>query len=230
MRTRRVGCTALDVTGGFFDRKKGQLPASPDLPGKRHSAGPALPAVMSLLFLLAVLLVLHVMASAADAATPDEQARAAEWRRRVHEPRREGFVLVKVGSVYQPMLRDYRPFKLPDTHMAFAPCTYMLPPERGQQYRKEVPKFVFRLDDGRFSYVRESAASEGDAHYALFDGYFIVDGNAELSEGQSMYLFRYGKDSVRLLDMIGAAPDQDFDFMSRYPGEPAYGRKTAEGE
>jgi len=206
MRTRRGGCTAFEVTGCFF----------------------------SLLFLLAVLLVLPVMACAApaaDSATPDEQARAAaEWRRRVHEPRHEGFVLVKVGSLYEPMLHYYQPFELPHTHLAFAPCTYILPLKKGEKERKKVPKFVFRLDDGRFSYVKEPAASEGDAHYALTNGYFIVDGDGGVSDGRSMYLFTYDKDSVRLLDMVGAAPDQDFDFMSDYPGEPAYGRKTTEGE
>ena len=78
----------------------------------------------------------------------------------------------------------------------------------------------------------EVAASDGDARYALGDGYFIVDGYAfTASHDRSMYLFAYGKDCTRLLDMIGDdfVAKRGFEFVSNYPGKPAYGEEITEG-
>ena len=137
----------------------------------------------------------------------------------------EGFKLKKVGSRYVPVVHwDPLVFRLPGTQMTFASYAYLTPDDEIEE-----PRYGFLLDDGRFYYVHESAASEGDAQYALFNGYFIVDGFAwGASHNRSMYLFRYDMDSVSLLDMIGEA-DFVLDFMSDYPGEPAYGHPLTVG-
>jgi hypothetical protein len=138
---------------------------------------------------------------------------------------REGFEMRRVGSHYEPVVHwDPLVFRLPGTQMTFASYNYLTPHDEMAE-----PRYGFFLDNGRFYYVRESAASEGDAQYALFNGYFIVDGFAwGASHNRSMYLFKYDKDSVKLLDMIGEA-DSFLDFMSDYPGEPAYGHPLTVG-
>jgi len=138
---------------------------------------------------------------------------------------REGFEEKKVGSRYEPVPDDdFLVFRLPGTRMTFATYAYHMPGDD-----MPFPKYGFLFDDGRLFYVDEVGASDGDAHYALSDGYFVVDGFAHDSTGhdRSMYLFRYGKDSVSLLDIIGGefATRYRFEFRSNYPGKPAYGHE-----
>ena len=137
---------------------------------------------------------------------------------------REGFEKKKVGTRDEPVVHyDWSVFRLPGTRMTFAAYDYLTPEED-----IPVPKYGFLFDDGRFFYVDEVDASFGDGQYALVDGYFIVDGFAYgASHNRSMYLFRHDKDSVRLLDMIGDdfVANHGFEFMSDYPGKPAYGHK-----
>ena len=71
--------------------------------------------------------------------------------------------------------------------------------------------FGFLRDDGRFFYVSEAAASDSNLHYALSGNYFVVDGGAGGSGiCRSMYLFKYDKDSMRLLDKIEEPDGGDF--------------------
>ena len=46
-----------------------------------------------------------------------------------------------------------------------------------------------------------------------------------------MYLFKYDKNRVSLLDMIGDefVADHGYEFVSDYPGKPAYGEEVTEG-
>jgi hypothetical protein len=143
-------------------------------------------------------------------------------------PSEEGFKVKKVGSRYEPVV-DFDPsvFRLPGTQMTFAAYTY-LPP--GDDIGA---KYGFLVDDGRLLYVDEVDASLGDAQYALGDGYLIVDGYAFASSGhdRSMYLFKYDKNLVRLLDMIGDkfVAHHGYEFVSDYPGKPPYGEEITEG-
>ena len=187
--------------------------------------------VTKLFLRLSVSLVVCVMAAAStpcvttlnggsDAAVqprPEEPAR----------PKQEGFEMKKVGSRYEPVVHyDTSVFRLPGTQMTFAAYNYLIPDDN-----LPPPKYGFLFDDGRFFYVDEAAASHGDAQYALGDGYFVVDGYAfTSSHDRSMYLFRYGEDWVKLLDMIGDkfAAHNGYEFMSDYPGKPAYGEEITE--
>ncbi len=192
------------------------------------------PPVTKLFLGLSVLLVVYVLACGSfvlGEATADGGACAAERIRRLPErprPTEEGFEVKKVGSHYEPVV-DFDPsvFRLPGTQMTFAEYTYLPPGE------DIGAKYGFLVDDGRLFYVDEIDASGGDAQYALVDGYFVVDGYAFASSGhgRSMYLFKYGKDWVRLLDMIGDgfAADHGYEFVSDYPGKPAYGEVITVG-
>ena len=136
----------------------------------------------------------------------------------------ERFEVKKVGSRDEPVV-DFDPlvFRLPGTRMTFAAYDYLTPDDD-----MPVPKYGFLFDDGRFFYVDEVDASDGDGQYALVDGYFIVDGFAYgASHNRSMYLFRHDKDSVRLLDIIGGRFADRYwcEFTSDYPGKPAYGHE-----
>jgi hypothetical protein len=140
-----------------------------------------------------------------------------------------GFVLQKVGGHWEPEREYYELFRLPGTHMRFGSFRYLIPEDE----EMGAPMFGFLRDDGRFFYVRETAASDSDLHYALSGSYFVVDGGAGGSGVcRSMYLFKYDKDSMRLLDKIEEPDGGDFSplgFGSDYPGKPAYGRELGTG-
>jgi hypothetical protein len=136
----------------------------------------------------------------------------------------KSFQFKKVGTRYEPEVHsDVLVFKLPGTEMTFAAYT-CIPP--GDDIGA---KYGFFLDDGRFFYVDEVDASDGEAQYALAGDYFVVDGYAFAStgHGRTMYLFRHGRDWVDLLDMIGDrfTAHYGFEFKSDYPGKPAYGEE-----
>ncbi len=138
---------------------------------------------------------------------------------------KKGFELQRVGNRYEPVVHYDETFRLPGTRMRFGPFKYFTPEDE----ELAVPKYGFLLDDGRFFYVDEYAASDSDPTYALIGNYFIVDGG--VSDGacicRSMYLFTYDDHSARLIDKIEeqlwrVAPPG---FMSDYPGKPAYGHE-----
>jgi len=140
-----------------------------------------------------------------------------------------GFVLQRVADRWEPVAHNYEAFRLPGTHIRFNVYRYLIPEDE----ELGAPKFGFLRDDGRFFYVDEPAASPGDLQYALSGNYFVVDGGAGGSGiCRSMYLFRYDKDSMKLLDLI-IEPDggafSPLGFMSDYPGKPAYGHELGTG-
>ena len=66
-----------------------------------------------------------------------------------------GFALQKVGSRYEPIAPYHEPFRLPGTNMRFAAYTHFAP---GDDVIG-VPEWGFLLDNGRFFYIDEPAAS-----------------------------------------------------------------------
>ena len=83
--------------------------------------------------------------------------------------------------------------------MRFGSFRYLIPEDE----ELGAPKFGFLRDDGRFFYVSEAAASDSNLHCALSGNYFVVDGGAGgWGICRSMYLFKYDKDSMRLLDKM----------------------------
>jgi len=140
-----------------------------------------------------------------------------------------GFVLQKIGDNWEPERHYHEPFRLPGTHIRFGSFRYLIPEDE----ELGAPKFGFLRDDGRFFYVRETAAPDSNLHYALSGNCFVVDGGAGGSGiCRSMYLFKYDKDSMRLLDKIEEPDGGEFSplgFISSYPGEPSYGHRIGKG-
>jgi hypothetical protein len=134
-----------------------------------------------------------------------------------------GFVLQRVGDRYEPVLHFSKAFRLPGTSLRFGSYDYFTPEDEDLP----VPKFGFLRDDGRFFYVDELVASDGEAQYALMGKYFIVGGCEGNCGSWSLYLFIYGDHSARLLDKIEDPPGfSPPSFALDYPGEPAYGHKV----
>jgi hypothetical protein len=163
--------------------------------------------------------------AASDAAPPSDaaQGKAVELIRP-----KVGFVLQRVGNRYEPVVHYDETFRLPGTHMRFAAYTYLVPDNEivGE------PRYGFLLDDGRFYYLDEPSAPVGNAQYGLIGDYFVVDGSACGASGLSrtMYLFRYDKDFMRLIDVVDETHEafSPPGFMSDYPGKPAYGHELSE--
>jgi len=167
-------------------------------------------------------------AIAAGGPEPTSPGEAAPEAARQIRPK-VGFVLQRVGGCWEPVPHYYEPFRLPGTHIRFGSFRYLIPEDE----ELGAPKFGFLRDDGRFFYVSEAAASDSNLHHALSNNYFVVDGGAGGSGiCRSMYLFKYDKDSMRLLDKIEEPDGGEFlplGFISSYPGEPSYGHRIGTG-
>lgn len=143
------------------------------------------------------------------------------------KPKVRGFGLMKIGSHYEPEPHYDKPFRIPETTMRFGAYRYFDPED--EEIGK--PMWGYLRDDGRFFYVKEPYAPDGDSQYGLSGNYFVVDGGSGGSGiCRSMYLFEYGRNSMRLLDVIeeGGRALSALAFMSDYPGKPAYGEVTSE--
>jgi hypothetical protein len=140
---------------------------------------------------------------------------------------KKGFELQRVGNRYEPVVSCYEAFRLPGTRMRFGAYRYLIPEDE----ELGVPKYGFLRDDGKFFYVDEWVASDGDPEYALSGNYFVVSGCEGNCASWSMYLFTYDSRSATLIDKIEEplgrfAPPG---FMSDYPGKPVCGHELGTG-
>lgn len=137
-----------------------------------------------------------------------------------------GFVLHQVGGRWEPVPHYYEMFRLPGTDVRFGSFTYLIPEDE----ELGVPRYGFLRDDGRFFFVNERVASDGEPQYALSGNYFVVGGCEGNCASWSMYLFSYERDSMKLLDKIEEPEDSSPPgFMADYPGKPAYGHEIGTG-
>jgi hypothetical protein len=136
----------------------------------------------------------------------------------------------RVGTHCEPVTNDTRRsgvFKLPGTDMTFAAYDYIIP---GDLLPEPVAGFL--VDHTRFYYVDDLNAPVDDPRYGLVGGYLIVQGNPPGASGvghaHSMYLFQYGKHTVKLCDAVEDPyiAHHSFQFVSDYPGKPAYGHES----
>jgi len=189
---------------------------------------------MKRLFCLSACLVVYVMActpvlgDATQGQAPTvARARWASARKPPRPKLLEGFEMRRVGSRYEPIVHELSKetvFRLPDTHMTFAAYAYIVKDDNLPE-----PRYGFLLDDGRFYYIDELDEPVDEPRYGLTDDYFVVDGYAFMSSHRtSMYLFKHGKDSVELCDVVEDPyiAHHLFVFTSDYPGEPAYGHES----
>jgi len=137
----------------------------------------------------------------------------------------DGFVLKRVDSHYEPELHYKQVVTLPGTNIKFGAFKYI---SSAIQEFDEIPKCGFLIDNKSFYFVEETVCSYGDAHYGVYGHYFVMDGYAfGASHNRTMYLFKYDKHSVHLLDVVGEAyvnnADGLMDFRSDYPDIKKYG-------
>jgi len=151
-------------------------------------------------------------------------------RVRPHPKAGEGFEMRRVGNHCEPVVNDIRRhevFKLPGTDMTFATYDYIIPKELLPE-----PVAGFLVDHTRFYYLDDLNAPVDDPRYGLVGDYFVVQGNPPGASGaghaHSMYLFQYGRNTVRLCDAIEDPyiGHHAFGFVSNYPGKPAYGHES----
>jgi len=125
----------------------------------------------------------------------------------------EGFKLKKVGSHYEPELIG-ESITLPDTEIRAGTYKYI------SDNVGEIEKLGFLVNSRQFYFVQSNEYSHCDeANYGVNKGYFVIDGwgyGSVSGHNRLMFLFRYDKDYVRLLDVIGQAyvASYGMDFVS----------------
>ena len=137
---------------------------------------------------------------------------------RVVEP--EGFVLKKVGSHYVPVEKDYKSFLLPGTDIRVGLFSYI------NRLGFDVGQIGFFLGNNHFFFVDDQSCYEG-LSYTVYKDYLLIDGNCN-GHVADMYLFKYDKNTVRLLDSLMSAksfstsPADKISFPSKRKNPPVW--------
>lgn len=127
--------------------------------------------------------------------------------------RQEGFLLKEVNNSYLPQLFG-ESITLPGTNIKVGTYKYV------SRLGDEIVKLGFLFSSKRFYFVQsQEYSSLDDANYGVYNGYFIIDGygyGSTSGHNRLMFLFKYNKDFVQLLDVIGQAYIGSFgmDFTS----------------
>lgn len=114
------------------------------------------------------------------------------------------FKLKKINSHYEPELRlDYSGIVLPGTNIKAGSYTYIA--DNGD----EVSSLGFLIDSKQFYFVESDEYDfTGDTTYGVYNGYFIIDSagyGSTIGANHLMFLFKYKKESVQLLDVVRQA-------------------------
>jgi len=127
----------------------------------------------------------------------------------------EGFKLIKVNSHYEPELVVKPAITLPGTNIKAGSYIYF------KSDGMEIGRLGFLMSSEKFYFVQSSEYNliAPDFNYGVYNGYFVMDASGYAStsgHNRLMFLFKYNKDSVQLLDVIGKAYVglYGMDFMS----------------
>lgn len=129
----------------------------------------------------------------------------------------DGFKFVKVDSHYEPAFHYGPGITLPGTNIKAGSFSYTSDGYAGT-------KLGFWINNKELLYVQSEAGSGeydigGEINYGIYKNYFVVDSwSYGAGHNRMMFLFRYNKDSVQLLDAIGKAyiDKAAMDFLSEY--------------
>jgi len=133
----------------------------------------------------------------------------------------EGFKLIKVNSHYELELSEKPGIIIPGTNIRAGSYRYIA------ANGNEVSRLGFLIDDKNFYYVHSSEYDlGGDSNFGVYKNYFLMDSwgyGSTSGHNRLMFLFKYDKNSVKLLDIIGQAHVGSYglDFMSVYIKETA---------
>ncbi len=130
----------------------------------------------------------------------------------------DGFKIIKVDSHYEPEFRD-GPIALPGTNITAGSFPYY-----DAKSLNIGDKLGFWINDTTLFYVQsETWIGEydigGEINYGIYKNYFVADSwSYGAGHNRMMFLFKYDKDSVQLLDVIGQAYVNRYgmDFLSEY--------------
>jgi hypothetical protein len=116
----------------------------------------------------------------------------------------EGFKLIKANSHYEPELVVKPAITLPGTNIKAGSYIYVL--SNGM----EIGRWGFLISSEKFYFVQSSEYNliAPDFNYGVYNEYFVMDASGYAStsgHNRLMFLFKYNKDSVQLLDVIGKA-------------------------
>ncbi len=142
----------------------------------------------------------------------------------------EGFVLNKVGSHYVPVEKDYKSFLLPGTHIRVGLFSY-------NKEGFNIGRIGFLLGKNQFFFVDDDQGAGGcyeGLSYTVYKDYLLIDGDCN-GHIAKMYLFKYYKNKVRLLDFIMspmvfyiASPADKIPFPSKRRNPPVWVINDAE--
>lgn len=147
----------------------------------------------------------------------------------IHSALSEGFNLIKVNSHYEPEMDEW--IQIPGTNMKAGLFSYVLN-EKREEYRATAKagvlvngKTLYYVESGRYVDGSGDPADRiyvaafdpgGDNYFGVFKNYLVMDSYSYgASHNRKMFLFRFGKDTVELLDAIGQAYSLG-DFTSEY--------------
>ena len=133
----------------------------------------------------------------------------------------EGFRLIKVNSHYEPELSEKPGIIIPGTNIKAGSYKYIA------ANGNEVSRLGFLIDKKSFYFVQSSEYDlGGDSNFGVYKNYLVMDSwgyGSTSGHNRLMFLFKYDKTSVKLLDIIGQAYVglYGLDFVSAYIKETA---------
>jgi hypothetical protein len=138
------------------------------------------------------------------------------------------FKLIKVDSHYEPEISEG--IIPPGTNIKAGIFTYVIDEAKADEtskagllikdklYYVESDKYAHMQPKGRLDYTGEFDLG-GDPNFGIYKDYFVMDAYASgASHNRKMFLFRFNKDTTRLLDVIVEAYVNNIgmDFISAY--------------
>ena len=116
----------------------------------------------------------------------------------------EGFKLIKANSHYEPELVVKPAITLPGTNIKAGSYIYVL--SNGM----EIGRLGFLISNEKLFFVQSSEYNliAPDFNYGIYNGCLVMDASGYAStsgNNRLMFLFKYDKDSVQMLDVIGKA-------------------------
>lgn len=147
----------------------------------------------------------------------------------IHSAFSEGFTMIKVDSHYEPEMYEW--IQIPGTNMKAGLFSYVLNEKEGE-YDSTIKagvlvngKTLYYVESGRFEHASDPARriyvaefdSGGDVFFGIYKNYLAMDScsYAASSCNRMMFLFRFGKNTVELLDAISRNLNLG-DFKSEY--------------
>ncbi len=138
------------------------------------------------------------------------------------------FKLTKVNSHYEPEMSEG--IMLPGTNIKAGVFTYIIDETKADQTSKAgllIKDNLYYVESEKYAHIQPKNWLEytgtfdpgGDPNFGIFKDYFVMDAYSYgASHSRKMFLFRFNKDTIQLLDVIlqAYANNIGMDFISAY--------------